>query len=130
MDQGGESGAGREHRLEAAHLLALHLIDTLADAIGAMQRDHSTGQRGHVVVVFAMQRRDIGQVGGVLEPDPEPVDPSIVATNHFRQVELRQVAIQRQPGHLVDAHAEQLARRPVGRHQVPLHVDGHHRVGE
>jgi len=81
-------------------------------------------------VMLAVQRGDIGQEGRAVQLETQAVDARVVAPDQRRQVEIRQMAVERQPRHLIDAHAEQLARGAVGGHDMTVHVDGHHRIGE
>ena len=127
LDHRRQLTARLEYRFEATHLGALDLIDTRAQAVCTMQGDHGARQRGDILVL-GMQWRDIGEEGLLPHPQAQAIDAGIVAPDQLRQVDILDVTRQRQPRHLIDAHPEQLARRAIGRHHAPIHVDGHHRV--
>lgn len=114
-----------EDAVEAAQLLLAHLIDAFADPIGAMQGQHRAGQR-LAVVVFGLQRGDVGEEHVALDLHPQAVDPRLVGAHQLGQVEVLGVARQAHARHLVDAHAEQLGGGAVGGDDGAAHVDRQH----
>ncbi|MNN52212.1 hypothetical protein D3C81_1668960 [compost metagenome] len=74
-----------------------------------------------------MQRGDVGEEHIALHLHPQAVDPRLVGAHQFRQVEVFDVARQRNTRHLIDPHAEQLGGGAVGGDDLPGHVDGQHR---
>lgn len=115
-----------EDTVEATQLLLAHMVDALADAIRAMQGQHRSSQR-LALVVLGLQRRDVGEEHVALHLHPQPVDPRLVGAHQFGQVEVLHIARQRNPRHLVDAHAEQLRGGTVGGDDLPAHVHREHR---
>jgi len=112
-----------EDAVEAAQLLLAHLVDAFTDPVGAMQGQHRAGQR-LAVVVFGLQRGDVGEEHIALDFHPQPVDPRLVGAHQFGQVEVLGVARQAHARDLVDAHAEQLRSGTVGGNDGTAHVDG------
>ena len=115
-----------EDRVEAAQLLLAHVVDALADPIGAVQGQHSASQR-LAVVVLVLQRGDIGEEHVALDLHPQPIDPRLVGAHQLGQVEVLGITRQRHARHLVDAHAEQLRGAAIGGDDAAAHVDRQHR---
>ncbi len=115
-----------EDAVEAAQLLLAHLIDTFANPIRPMQGQHRASQR-LAVVVFGLQRGDVGEEHVALDLHPQTVDPRLVGAHQLGQVEVLGVARQTHARHLVDAHAEQLRGSTVGGDDGAAHVDGQDR---
>ena len=115
-----------EDAVEAAQLLFAYLVDAFTHPVGAMQGQHRAGQR-LAVVVFGLQRGDVGEEHVALDLHPQAVDPRLVGAHQFGQVEVLGVARQAHARHLVDAHAEQLRSGTIGGDDSAAHVDGQHR---
>ena len=115
-----------EDAVEAAQFLLAHMVDAFADAVGAVQGEYRAGQ-GIALVMFGLQRSDVGEEHIALDLDPQAVDSRLVGAHQFRQVEILGVTRQRNPRHLVHAHAEQLRGGAIGRHYRTAHVDRQHR---
>ena len=115
-----------ENTVEAAQFLLAHVVDALADLVGAMQGQHRAGHR-LAVIVLRLQRRDIRQENVTLDLDPQAIDPRLVRAHQLRQVEIRRITRQRDTRHFVYPDPEQLRRRPIGRDNRATHVDGQHR---
>ncbi|MCY1294416.1 hypothetical protein D9M70_437080 [compost metagenome] len=123
---GGHHPRALEDAVEATQLVLAHVVDALADAVGAVQGEHGAGQ-GFAFVMLGLQWRDIGEEGVALDLDAQAVDPRLVRAHQFGQVEILHVARQRDARHLVHAHPEQLRGGTVGGDDGAAHVDGQHR---
>ncbi|MNF61518.1 hypothetical protein D3C84_431630 [compost metagenome] len=102
------------------------MVDALTDPVGAVQGEYRAGQ-GVALVVFGLQRSDVGEEHIALDLDPQAVDPRLVGAHQFRQIEILGVTRQRNPRHLIHPHPEQLRGGAVGRHYRTAHVDRQHR---
>ncbi len=83
-----------EDAVETTQLLFTYVVDALADAVGAVQREHGAGER-FAVVVLGLQRGDVGQEYIAFDLDPQAVDARLIGPHQFRQVEIFDVARQR-----------------------------------
>jgi hypothetical protein len=91
LDHRGHHLRALEDAVEAAQLLLAHVVDALADPVGAVQGQHRAGQR-LAVVVLVLQRGDIGEEHVALDLHPQAVDPRLVGAHQLGQVEVLGVA--------------------------------------
>ncbi len=112
--------------VEATQLLLAHMVDALADPIRAVQRQHGPGH-GFAVVMFRLQRCDVGKKHIAAHLDPQAIDPRLAGAYQLWQVEIFGVTRQGHARHFIDPHTQQLRGGTIGRNDRPAHVDGQHR---